>query len=462
MNVPQAILDAEASVLGAVIIHTDPLEALAAVPDLTPEDFFSPKHQSVFAAMRTVEARGGAIDVVTLENELERVEKLESLGGVAFLGQLAATVPTALHLVEYATIVREHAQRRRLCVLMNEVLVKARDPERDTDELLSVAHEGLADIDHERPSDAMQIGDAVALRWDECKELMAARERGELALSGYPTGVDTLDALIGGWQPGIVQVIAARPAMGKSSMALSGAAAASFAGFGVHVFSQEDSRQAYTDRVLARHSLIPAETIRNASVTSSQIGSLVRAVGEYRGRKGWLVDFTGGLTAEQIIRRVRRHLRENRTQVVYVDYVQLVAKRDPRQNENDALTEIMNQFATAAKQDHVSYVVLSQLNRELEKRNNRRPCMNDLRGSGGLEQAARIIVSLYRGSYYTPAGPTSRDDWDCACAANVEKCQHTPTREEWHRMAELGVIKNNNGRTGRVFATWEGAITRLS
>lgn len=440
ITVPKAVLDAEASVLGAIFISQDPLEAMSAIPDLTPEDFHNPRHHSVFAAMRNLEARAGAIDIVTVENELLAMEKLDSLGGVAFLGELAATVPTSLHLVEYATIVREASRRRGLCKLMSEVLVKAKDPDRDTEELLSIAHEGLADIDHERPTDAMLIGDAVAARWDEVKELMAARERGELALSGYPTGVAHLDALIGGWQPGIVQLICARPAMGKSSLGLAGAAAASFAGFGVHVFSQEDSRQAYTDRVLARHSLIPAEAIRNASVSASQIGSLVRAVGDYRGRKGWLVDFTGGLTAEQIIRRVRRHRRENKTAVVFVDYVQLVQKRDPKQNENDALTEIMNQFATAAKQDHIAYVVMSQLNRDLEKRNNRRPTMADLRGSGGLEQAARIVISLYRGSYYTPAGPTSREDWDCPCPANVQQCQHTPTRDEWHRIDRKSVV----------------------
>lgn len=453
-----AIVDAEHGILGGIFLHRDPLELLASIP-LGPEDFYDPKAQSVFAAMRNLEARGGPIDIVTVEQELERVGNLASLGGVAFLGEVAMRVPTPDNVLAYARDVKNAAITRRLRVVLAEVQDEARRGEMNAEELLSLAQAGITELDHYQPTNAIPVGDIAAARWTQVNELNDARARGELALSGLPTGVDALDAKIGGYQPGIVHLIAARPAMGKSSLALSGAAACSHAGIGAHVFSMEESEQAYGDRVLARMSGISAERIRNADVMAD-VGHLVRAVAALRGRRHWLVDFTSGLTAEQIIRRVRRHRRANETRVVFVDYVQIVRKRDPRQTDNDAWAEIVTQFADAAKQDAIAYVVLSQLNRELEKRPDKRPQLSDLRGSGGLEERSRMVLALYRGSVYSKE-PKDRADWKCDCAESVANCVHKPTADEWKAMAEIHILKNSNGRASRVRCSWDGPTTRI-
>jgi replicative DNA helicase len=459
-----ALLEAEASVLGGVFLGgapRDPLEVMASLSDLDPEDFYSAKHRFVFEAMRRLETASTPIDPVTVETELARAERLEAVGGVAFLGDLACRVPTAENTLWYARTVRDAALVRRLKGELSELVSLGDKPDVTGEDLLSESLHRISALDVRGADGAIDVGTIALDRWRQIEQLADAKARGEIGLSGFPTGVKALDAKIGGYQPGIVQLIAARPAMGKSSLALAGAAAASFAGYGVHVFSQEESKEAYGDKLLARQSGVPAEDIRNAEL-HGRVAEVVNAVANYRHRRGWLVDFASGMTAEQIIRRVRRHKRANGTKVVFVDYVQIVRKRDPRQTDNDAWAEIITQFADAAKQDAIAYVVLCQLNRDLEKRNDKRPTLADLRGSGGLEERSRIVIAVYRGSVY--GGVPQRDvDYVCKCAppsrGDCEFCK--PSTEAWRAEAQLLVLKNSNGRTGRVFASWSGPTMRM-
>jgi replicative DNA helicase len=450
-------LDAEAGVLGGILLRN---QVLTEVPELEPGEFYDHKHKVVFQAIRDLEAAARPIDVVTVEHEIARAGKLEAVGGVAYLGELTLRVPIVENVVAYAAIVSELAQARAVALAASEILERCYQPELDVREYLDDAEARIlkAAARRGRADDAVPVGALVRRRLHELDEIAGARARGETALTGVHTGIRALDEAIGGWQRGVVNLLAGRPAMGKSAVALAAAEAVAEAGDGVHVFSLEDSWRAYADRNLARRSGVPAERIRSAELQRQDLAPLMSAIAALRRHERWIFDDRGGLSAADIIRAVRRHRERLRTRLVIVDYVQLV-RRNPRLDENAALDEIMTAFAAAAKDDDgaIAWLVLSQLNRKVEERADKRPLLSDLRGSGALEERAKVAVGLYRGAYYH-AEPQKEIDYDCTCVGKTpaSACQHRPTDEDFERQLQLLLLKNNNGRCGRVFATWCG------
>jgi replicative DNA helicase len=206
---------------------------------------------------------------------------------------------------------------------------------------------------------------------------------------------------------------------------------------------------------------MPAVKIRCAEFTREELSNMAQAMRKLRLTKNWIVDERGGLSAREIVRSVRRHAPANGTRVVIVDYIQLCRPHDPRAREDQQLGDSIGVFAEAAKADDMAYLVLSQLNRELEKRTDKRPQLSDLRGSGELEEKCKVAVGLYRGAYY--GGKPRRDvDYDCDCDGPKASCKHTPSDFEFERQVQCLVLKGGNGPTGRVWATWDGPTVRIS
>lgn len=441
----------EAAVLGAILLRP---ETIGELPRLEPDDFFDLRHKTVFTAMRNLEAKGVPVDMVTIEAEIAKWAGHGDTVDLGFLGLLALNVPTTDNALEYARQVREASLSRRVRLALGDAIDKGARLELSGGELLTLSMGLLSSIDEDQPDSATPIAKLAAKRFRQLEQLAQDRAAGKTGLNGYPTGVASLDAKIGGLQPGIVTIVAARPGMGKSSLGLSIADACSSGGFGVHVFSLEDTEESYSDRVLSRTSTIPAEVLRNSDLNKGQCDDVMRGSMGLRGRR-WIVDGRSGLTAEEIVRSVRRHKRNNASNVVIVDYVQLV-KGAPRMQRHEALTEIVTTLADAAKQDRMAYVVMSQLNRQIESRQDKRPQLADLRESGSLEERAKCVIGLYRGSYYGPAtkGVDYHEDWP--------GYEYPPDEKEWPTVAQLCVLKNSNGRTGTAFATWDGPTTRLS
>lgn len=446
-----ALRDLEASILGGILLRPTHLGEL---PALEVDDFLDMRHRVVFSAIRNLEARNEAIDAVTLEHDVAKQGKLDAIGGPAFFGEIALRVPTADNVVAYARQVREASLGRRTALALSEVLDQHRRDPLTGGELLSSALAALSKIDVEQPDEAATIAELVKRRFKQLDQIAQDRISGKRTMTGYPTGVQKLDDKLGGVQPGIVTIYAARPAMGKSSLGLATADASSSAGFGVHVFSLEDTEAAYSDRSLARTSRVPAELMRNCSLTRDQMDDITRASVSLRGRR-WIVDGRSGITAEEIVRSVRRRRRENQTCVVIVDYVQLV-KRNPKLSAHEALTDIVTVLADAAKQDQIAYVVMSQLNRGVEARQDKRPQLADLRESGSLEERSKCVIGLYRGAYY--GEPIKGIDW----SPDWKGRDREPYPEEHAAQIQLEVIKNSNGETGTVFAEWNGPTTRIS
>lgn len=447
----EALRDLEASILGGILLQPDTLGEL---PTLEVDDFRDLKHRLVFSAMRQLEAKGVAIDSVTIEAEIARMHgHAEQIGGFGFLGELALRVPTVSNVHEYARQVREASLGRKVFDALDGVMRQAARDELTGAETLSMALAALSRIDAEQPDSAVSIATLVKRRMSQLDKIAQERINGTRSMTGYPTGIAGLDEKIGGVQAGIVTIVAARPGMGKSSLGLAIADASSAAGFGAHVFSLEDSEDAYADRGLSRESQVPAEAMRNVALNRVQIADITHAMSRLRGRK-WLIDNRSGITADEIVRSVRRKRRENGTRVVIVDYVQLI-RRPHRMSPHEALTEIITTLADAAKQDGLAYVVMSQLNREVEKRQDKRPLLADLRESGSLEERCRCAIGVYRGSYY--GGPVKGIDWD----PDWEGHRFAPSPDEHAGQVQLCVMKNSNGRTGTVFAHWNGPTTRM-
>lgn len=449
-----ALSQLEMSVIGAVLVSP---ETLALMPTLATSDLRNWKPRATWDAIRNLEAANSPIDVTTVGAELERMGKLEAVG-YDYLGLCALTVPTVANAVEYAARLKDTAIRFRLIEALSDAVEQGKRGEVTGAELLSLALAATSSISAEQPESASGISDVVKIRLRDIERQEGERQRGGQSLTGFPTGVDGLDALLGGWQPGIVSIVAARPAMGKSSLGLATADACSKAGFGVHLFSLEDTEASYADRAMARDSRVPAENIRNCKLDRAQFDELQNSVRRLSQRQGWLFDGRSGITADEIVRSVRRRMRDNKTRVVIVDYVQLVKKPSLRMSTHEALGEIVTALADAAKVDGIAYVVMSQLNREIEKRDDRRPVMSDLRESGSLEERSKCIVGVYRGSAYK-LPPKRGVDFECQC--EKQPCHHAPTDEAFARQVQLLILKNSNGRTGKVTAQWHGPTTRI-
>lgn len=445
----QALYSLEASILGAVLLDNG---TLAQFPRLETSDFLHPKHRAVFAAMRNIEARAQPIDPVTLESELKRVG-FEAVGP-ADIGLLTLSVPTVDNAIEYVRQIRNASLARRIRLVVSELLEQ--DPH-DGGELLSMAWSALSKLSEDQPDATSSVYDLVKRRFKQLEQIAGERARGERTMTGYPTGVAKLDEKLGGWQPGIVSIVAGRPSMGKSSLLLATAEASSATGVGAHLFSLEDTEESYADRTLSRSSSVPAESLRNAELNPGQMDSLVRTFAGLRGRR-WIVDGRSGITGDEIVRSARRHARTNKTKVVLVDYVQLVSKqRGSRLSRHEELTEIVTTLADAAKHDGMAYVVGCQLNRQLESRADKRPQLSDLRESGSLEERAKCVVALYRGSVY--GAPVRGVDWDSDWGPGRDS---EPTEYDFKGTVQLLVLKNSNGRTGSVFCHWVGETTCMS
>jgi len=445
----KALYELEASVIGAIINDST---ALAQFPMLEMDDFAHGRHRAIFGAIRNLESANRPVDVVTIEAQLasDRVNI-----DIADLGMLMARMPTLENAIEYVRQIRDAAIGRRVRIGLSDVLSKA--DALSGSELVSVAMAVLAQISGDQPDDTMTISELIKRRFAQLEFIAQERAAGRLAITGYPTGVEPLDAVLGGWQPGIASIVCARPGAGKSSLGLATADACSAAGHGAHVFSLEDSEAAYTDRTLARGSGVAAETIRSVSYNNGQLAAISRAATSHRKRQ-WLFDGRSGITADEVVRSVRRHAKRNNTRVVLVDYVTLIKamRRNNRMSKHEAIDETITCLADAAKQDKLAYVVMAQLNRECEKRQDKRPQLSDLKESGSLEERAKCVVGLYRGSMYGDS--VQGIDWD----PQWESQRVPPTTEEHKAQVQLLVLKNSNGRTGRVLAKWHGPTTTIS
>lgn len=424
-----AELAAERSVIGICLTWPERIREV----DLAPEHFATPRWRVTWAALQSLDRDRRAIDLVLVSQFMTTTGSPVTM---VDLSQAMGSEPTGTNVAHYAELVRAGAVRRALATACAEVLEGAR-LHHPPDELLSEALRQIAALNVERPGQTYHVVDLLKERFGELSAMAEAKARGEYVSTGIPTGMAELDGILGGLQRGIVTIAAGRPGMGKSSFALACVRHAARAGIGCHVFSLEDTRAAYCDRIIAGESDVPAEAIRTLAITAEQRGRIAWSMDRINRTTPWLVEDRSGISADEIVRSVRRKLATNKTQLVVVDYVQLLrAPRDVRRGE-EAVTYAMNVLADAAKQDNLVYLVLAQLNRDCEKRDNKRPLLSDLKQAGTIEERAKAVLFLYRPAVYR----------------EVDKETGAPVPES---VVEILIAKNNQGQTGEARATWSG------
>ena len=434
-RVPPQAPEAEQAVLGGLLVDTRRWDEVADI--VRGEDFYLRQHREIFSAIRALQEGGQPVDIVTTSEWLKNQGTLEPAGGLAYLGELANRTPGTTNVVAYAKIVRERSVLRALLDAAAEISEKAYQPEGlDTEALIDFAERtvfGISDNDRRALSGFQSIQGLLTQAVDRIEELYQSGA----GITGVSTGFKDLDNLTSGLQDADLVVIAGRPSMGKTSLAMNLAENAAVGSkLPVAVFSMEMPGQQLAMRMLSSLGRINAHRVRTGQLTQDDWPRLTSAMG-LLDEAPIFVDDTPALTPSELRSRVRRLTREHgKLGLVIVDYLQLMQTGESSENRAVEVANITRALKVIAKEARVPVAVLSQLNRGLEQRPNKRPIMSDLRESGAIEQDADLILFIYRDEVYNEDSPEKGT-------------------------AEIIVAKQRNGPTGTVRLTFLGEYTRF-
>lgn len=398
-KLPPQNLDAEVSLLGAVLIDED---VLTRVTDkLAADDFYDPRHVRIFAAMVALYERHKPVDLLTLTDELKKKEELESAGGAAYLTELTTQVPTAAHAESYADIISQNAMRRRLITASANIAELGFDGSKNSQELLADAEAQLFAVsDQALRQELTSLEQILTESFDRMEEL----HRDKSKMRGIPTGYRDIDNMMAGLQRSDLLILAARPSMGKSTFALNLAHnVAVQQNQSVLVFSLEMSKEQLVDRMLADEAGVDAWNIRTGKLTDDDFEKLSHAMG-ILAEAPIYIDDTPGLSVLEMRTKARRAAHERPLGLIVVDYLQLMSGSGKGYGDNrvQEISEISRGLKLVARELNVPVLALSQLSRSVESRNPPHPQLSDLRESGSIEQDADIVMFLYREDYYNP------------------------------------------------------------
>jgi replicative DNA helicase len=431
-KLPPQSIEAEEAVLGGVLLDNTAIDR--ALELVTPDDFYREAHRKIMRAMVDLSQRGEPIDLVTLTDALKARGELQDVGGAVYLAELADRVPSAVHTTNYARLIRQKAVLRGLIQAATEIATQGYEARIDVDEFLDHAEHKIFAISERkvRPS-FFRIRDIMV---DSMKAIEQLYERKEL-VTGVPTGFVDLDRLTAGLQPSDLIIIAGRPSMGKTAFALNIAEhAAVQTQTGVAVFSLEMSKEQLVLRMLCSEARVDQSKVRAGFAAERDFPKLALAASRLADSPIY-IDDTPALSALELRAKARRLKREKDAKLglIIVDYLQLMRGHDQADNREQEISSISRSLKALAKELDVPVIALSQLNRQVETRADKRPVMADLRESGAIEQDADVIAFLYRPIVYDK---------------NAEE-----------RAAEVIVSKQRNGPIGTVPLTFMSEYTRF-
>src|SRR3989442_4435338 len=427
-------LEAERSVLGAILLHNDAFNLAAEVIDA--RDFFRDAHRRIFDKMVTLSERGGAIDLVTLKEELGRAGELDDVGGPAYIAALVDGIPRATNVEHYARIIKEKATLRNLIFSANKILANAYGAEEEADVILDQAEHAIFAIADDKVRDGfVSLRDLAQNSLETIEKLHARKE----LITGVPTGFTDLDEMTSGLQASDLVIIAARPSMGKTSLVLNMAQhVGTKTDLTVGMFSLEMSKEQLFLRMLTAEARIDAHRLRGGFLGERDWGRLSQAIGTLSETKIF-IDDTPSIGVLEMRAKCRRLAAEHGLNLVVVDYIQLMNGRGRFENRTLELASISRSLKGLAKELNVPIVVLSQLSRAPESRADHRPQLSDLRESGALEQDADVVILIFREDAY------NRDP-----------------NSESAGIAELILAKQRNGPTGVVKLAFLREQTRFA
>jgi len=438
-RMPPHNLEAEQSVLGAVLL--DPPSLSAVMDMLVPEDFYSGSHQVVFSAMRELFSKGQPVDVITVADSLSAAGKLEQAGGPAAISILPDRVATAANLNYWAQLVKQKSILRRVIHEATRIIATAYDEPEDIETFLDETENKILEISMAQVTTTYQPIRAIVKDSFALIEKYAEEKK---QVTGVPSGYPDLDKLTHGFQPSDLCILAGRPSMGKTALALNIARhAALAAGKTIAIFSMEMAREHLVMRMLCGEARVEAERVRSGFIEKRDWPKLTTAVG-LLADASIFIDDSSSLSVLEMKAKCRRIQTEKGLDLVVVDYLQLIKGsmmrrgRDSRENE---ISEISRNLKAFAKELRVPVLALSQLNRAVEQREDKRPRLSDLRESGAIEQDADLVMFIHRPSLYK-----SRRDEAGETNPNAELGADVESAED--SLAEVIIGKQRNGPIG--------------
>lgn len=420
LRIPPQNIEAEQSVLGSVLLKAKSFGNVLEI--LKPNDFYLQAHKMIYEAMLDLFEKNEPQDLLTITNLLRDNNQLEKIGGSTYLARLTSIVPVTANIASYAKIIRNKSILRHLIEVNTDIATRCYEEQGDIDLLVDQAEQAIFDIAGSKSGDGFTpINQIVPQAFDLINQLFKRKE----LITGVPTGYTDLDKMTAGLQPSDLIIIAARPSMGKTSFAMNIAQhAAIVEKIGVAVFSLEMSKEQLVMRLLSSVGRIDSQRIRTGKLHPEDFEKLNRAVGMLSGAPIY-IDDTPAISVLEMRAKVRRLAAQHDLGLIIVDYLQLMQGRHSTENRTQEISEISRSLKALAKEHKIPVIALSQLNRSLESRTDKRPMMSDLRESGAIEQDADVITFIYRDEVYN-------------------KSEDNPDRGT----AEIIIGKQRNGPTG--------------
>ena len=405
IKAPPQDLAAEQAVLGAIFLDSDRL--IEVKEFLSTDDFYKNAHKIIFRAMEHLSNNREAIDVLTVRSLLENQNDLETIGGIAYIAELATATPTAANASYYAKIVAEKSLLRQLINKLTQSVEKAYSQEDPAEDVLAEAEKSLIDVQQGRNTSSFRrISDVLSMNLDDLEE----RAKQKSTITGIATGYPALDAMTTGLHEEELIILAARPAVGKTAFALNIAQnIGTKQDKTVAIFSLEMGAESLVNRMLAAEGTIESHNLRTGQLNDEEWNQYFIAMGTLS-KASIYIDDTPGIKITEIRARSRKLAQETgNLGLIVIDYLQLISGTG-RENRQQEVSEISRQLKILAKELKVPVIALSQLSRGVEQRQDKRPVLSDIRESGSIEQDADIVAFLYRDDYYDRAGADDEDD----------------------------------------------------
>jgi len=436
LRVPPQSLEAEQSVLGGLMLANDSWNDVGEI--LSDEDFYRQDHKKIYAAVAHLANLSDPFDVITVSDYLEKNGDLNSVGGLAYLGQLVKDTPSAANIKSYAKVVRERSMLRSLISVGTTITSNAYETDgRDVKHLVDDAERlvfNIAEQSSRSGKSYVQVKDVLSPVFARLKEL----EKSDSQFTGLETGFTEFDVMTSGLQKGDLIIVAGRPSMGKTTLAVNMAEHAAIAlGQSVVMFSMEMAADQLVMRMISSLGRINQTRLRSGKLQPEDWNNVSSAMGMLKNSKVF-IDDTPALSPTEIRARARRIKREHGLGLVLVDYLQLMQVKGGSENRATEISEISRSLKALARELEVPVIALSQLNRSIEQRTDKKPVLSDLRESGAIEQDADVITFIYRDDFY------NKDP------SNPRKGQ-----------ADIIIGKQRNGPTGKVVLKFLGEYTKF-
>ncbi|WP_078666562.1 MULTISPECIES: replicative DNA helicase [Carboxydocella] len=396
-RVPPHNLDAEQSVLGSMLLDQEAV--FKAMEIIRAEDFYRDAHRLIFEAICDLADRSEPVDIITVAEELRQRGQLDKVGGAAYIATLSGIVPTAANVEYYARIIREKSLLRALISAATRIAQLGYEGEAEAEEILMQAEKMIYDLSQRKASRTFATMHEILMETFDRIEYLY-QNKGDV--TGVPTGFIDLDRLTSGLQPSDLIIVAARPAMGKTSFCLNIAQHAAIkAGIPVAIFSLEMSREQLVQRMLCSEAMVDQHRLRTGQLTEQDWPRLVRAVGPMA-QAPIFIDDTVGISVLEMRAKCRRLKAEHGLGLVIIDYLQLMQGSRRSESRQQEISEISRALKGLARELNVPVIALSQLSRAVEQTHDKRPNLSHLRESGAIEQDADIVSFIYREEYYNP------------------------------------------------------------